>query len=332
MQMVRAGFTKLATVPGSPAVREHLAGAFVKPLWSWASPITAPPPPAVVNALRRAILRTGCTWWCKGRWWALKINIHPEYSCLLSAMKRVLDPKLAHSPHLRTSISMVAQRVGLQLKAIDPHLGLCLQLPNGEDKRIMDMTRALRAGSSKCFWTAGPLAEHIVRQICRVRALSTCAKERHDTKGVEKIDIEAQSHILWTRYIRSLDADSANALTIFRSGAMRTQTRSCGYSRVDPRNMICAFCHGTGPSAAHLVTCCPGFTECRRSAARRNDVSGDWWSSLHKITASSGWVTLDAAHTIEKRVKKQIAVCELAIMIFPKLTREVCKKTSVIQG
>ena len=52
----------LHTIPGGFQLRIRLAVAYIRPLWDWASPILAPVPADVPNLLRRAILRTRCSW------------------------------------------------------------------------------------------------------------------------------------------------------------------------------------------------------------------------------------------------------------------------------
>ena len=75
----------LAALPGPAAVRERLAAAIVRPHFTWASPLQHPPPEVLAHQLRHAVLQTHCSWYCAGRWWADRIQLHPAISAGLQA-------------------------------------------------------------------------------------------------------------------------------------------------------------------------------------------------------------------------------------------------------
>ena len=104
----------LNTVPGSHIVRIRLAYVYVRPLWLWASPVTVAPPAPVAKSLATAIWRTGCTWWCMGRWWAQHVSLHPLYSTSLQAFKKVDDEKLVWSAFMEHTFEKHALALGLQ--------------------------------------------------------------------------------------------------------------------------------------------------------------------------------------------------------------------------
>ena len=56
-----AQIDKLASLPGTKRLRQGLAMAFITPLWAWACPITAVPPPEAARAFLIAIAKTGGT-------------------------------------------------------------------------------------------------------------------------------------------------------------------------------------------------------------------------------------------------------------------------------
>ena len=65
-------------VPGGQGTRTKVAQMFLAPKWLWAAPLLAAPPLALASHVMRAIIESGCTWWCKGRWWADRIELHPS--------------------------------------------------------------------------------------------------------------------------------------------------------------------------------------------------------------------------------------------------------------
>ena len=54
----------LKTIPGAQKNREICLGAYVKPLWNWASPIVDPAPEKFIGMIFRATIRARCSWWC----------------------------------------------------------------------------------------------------------------------------------------------------------------------------------------------------------------------------------------------------------------------------
>ena len=78
---------RLGELPGSAPVRERLAIAFVRPHFTWAAPLLQPPPEECAKALMKSILRTKCSWYCRGRWWADRVHVHPSFAAGLQAFK-----------------------------------------------------------------------------------------------------------------------------------------------------------------------------------------------------------------------------------------------------
>ena len=62
---------------------------------------------------------------------------------------------------------------------------------------------------------------HAIRQISRIRLLSTAHRSRNDVEGIEEVDIEAQSHNEWKAFVDSLNHTEQLALRILRGGAAK---------------------------------------------------------------------------------------------------------------
>ncbi|CAK0911065.1 unnamed protein product, partial [Prorocentrum cordatum] len=86
-----AAIETLRSIPGSSKTRLRAVEAYVKPLWLWCTPVFVAPPTDMASKLMSAILRTRCTWWCRGRLWALHIGHHPLYSSLMTSIQRLTD-------------------------------------------------------------------------------------------------------------------------------------------------------------------------------------------------------------------------------------------------
>ena len=114
--------------------------AYASPMWLWAAPVVAPPPPDITPLVMKTVLRSGCQWWCKGRWWATRLNLHPLYGSILRGLKVVLDPEFCWSPHVETQIRNAVERLGMGLRDYDTHFGLCLEVLPGDDPRVKKVT------------------------------------------------------------------------------------------------------------------------------------------------------------------------------------------------
>ena len=62
----------------------------------------------------RAILRTGCRWYCRGRWWADRLQLHPGFAAGLQALEPAFRG-LPHSPLLHQRWKAHVGSVGLPL-------------------------------------------------------------------------------------------------------------------------------------------------------------------------------------------------------------------------
>ena len=108
----------LGRLPGTALVRERLAMAHVRPQFQWASPLLAPPPEHLARDLAKAVWRTGCTWWCRSRWYADRIALHPRFGTATQALlhaRRVADDS---SEHLLAALKAHCAVLGLNLHSL----------------------------------------------------------------------------------------------------------------------------------------------------------------------------------------------------------------------
>lgn len=298
----------LASLPGAMSVRERLAAAYIRPHWIWACPLIAPVPKHVPALLFRAVLNTRCMWWCQGRWWAQRIELHPLYGAAIHAMKAIESENLVWSPFMHTAVSRHCDCLGLQLVAFEQQRGLCLQVAQDDDERVLRVSAEVR-GQEEVFWTADPAAKHAIRAIARIRCLQSVRTSRHDSEGVHEVDIEASSHRSWKAWVRSLSYDEEKLLRIFRSGATRTPTRR------HREETFCPFCQALWPSLRHFWQDCPRFQERREFIQADHGLAANFWAEQPRVTSKSGWITHGASRLIGGRVGMQIAACQLGISI-----------------
>lgn len=306
----------LAALPGAAKVRERLASAFVLPKARWGCPLIAPPPERTVRALFRAILSTHCTWWCHGRWWAQRIHLHPVLGTAVFGLLRVTRFIQHSSPFLLSAAATYAEKLHMRVVSLTASSGLVLELLPRCDARLLALTRGAakpsRAGP-RVFCVDTPAGGHVLRQAARLQVLSSIPASRLDREGLEHLDLEASSHLVWTRWLNTLSHDQLALLNIFRSGAIWTPTRRHAF-----RNSLftaCPFCTEVRCSARHLFSECPRFEGDRLSLQRLWGVAPAFWGSQPRITAKSGWITLLASRDPGKRAAMQIAACALGIQM-----------------
>ena len=247
-QPLRDAIARLGEVPGAASIRIRCATAFLRPKWEWAAPLLEPVPNDIPTLLRRAILRSRCTWWCAARWWAQRAELHPHHSAAWRTFSTLRRPSLKLGPHVRCVVEAHARILGLTLVEIDKERGALLRVSPSDDARVLEATSDLR-GESTDFWTLD--AEHAIRIISRIRLLQAVRRSRNDSEGIDDVCVETQSHRTWTRFSRGLPPAQARLLGIFRSGAISTGTR-----RRTSRPCECGHEH---PSARHLLQECPTF-------------------------------------------------------------------------
>lgn len=303
---------KVGSIPGPAATREQLMAGFAKPLWVWACPIVAPAPNETPKLIMRAVLRSACTWWCFGRWWAARVELHPHYSYLLQMVKQITNPLLTWSDYVENAVVLTLNKCLLGYNGFSrtPGQGISINIRSDDDPKILRATASLR-GSGDHFWTDSAAAQHALRVICRIRALSHASPSRWDYQGIDDVDVEASSSKLWKDFVKKLSGPQRTALTIYRGGATSTQTR-----RRD--GQACIFCNHAFPSLRHLWAECPRYRPQRIALAGsvQPRIPAYWWRRQPRVTAKSDWITYNASpNNPQRRAQLQIATCQLGMAI-----------------
>ena len=287
----------------------------------------APAPREHAKLLYKAILRTNCLWWCQGRWWAQRLQLHPTYGAACRAISLATDAKLTWSDHLANSFQLHLSTLGLSLLDHNPSKGLKVQLQPTNDYR---KTQALAdvVDEQGHFWTGGvdeDASMHAIRIIARIDLLSTVIKSRSDTEGLNTIDVQAQSHKAWKRFVHDLSDSDRKLLDIWRCGATSTPTRMGGRLG-DPQ--MCKWCYDPYPSTHHYWAHC-GHYDTLRENLRQGDephlftlqdyIPADWWTQQPRVTSKSGWICHTAHANPDTRAKLQVMTCKLALAIMADL-------------
>ena len=309
----------LAALPGPASVRERLAAAFVRPHFTWASPLQHPPPADLAHQLLHAVLLTRCSWYCAGRWWADRIQLHPAISAGLQAFKPAFRG-LPHSAALHCSWKAHAKTFGLTLAGYAWSGAPLLKACADDNARILSAVETGRAPGQRplTFQADTEAGQHALRIIGRVRMLERIRHSRLDSEGAELIDPEAQSDPLWTKWVGTLCPKDATALRLWRAGAVGSPTRHSHRKGFLP---TCLFCDARLGSLRHLWQDCPRWTTERAVLALDFGVPLMWWTSQPRVTSKSGWITFGAADTIHARARLQIMTCRLGIQVVLALHR-----------
>ena len=105
---------KISTIRGPRETRCKLLVAYAKPLWNWCSPVFALPPMETVKNTMKALIRSHCRWWCKGRFWAQHIGLHPRYSAIFTAVERITNWDIQWSSFLEHNFKNFFKELGLE--------------------------------------------------------------------------------------------------------------------------------------------------------------------------------------------------------------------------
>ena len=84
------------------------------PKWYWAAPLMALPAVDVSIILMRSVLQTKCKWWCRARWYADRLHVHPAASAAVWALRRCASTAQSASRCLTASVGAAAAWLGLR--------------------------------------------------------------------------------------------------------------------------------------------------------------------------------------------------------------------------
>ena len=201
--------------------------------------------------------------------------------------------------------------VGLIFVQFEPGKGILFRRsPDEHDTRVLKSF-----GRRRMIWSDSEDALHVLRIVCRARAISAAASSRNDVEGVELVDLEASSSKVWRSFCASLSKHQRLLLEVFRCGATSTATRR--FFRRDFSK--CAHCHLCGaaipPSLRHFWVECSAFADSRKAAQRAYNIQASWWAQQPRITSKSGWITYQASPNPQRRAVLQVAACRLGIVV-----------------
>ena len=288
-----------------------MVASYAKPLWCWCSPVFSLPPARLVSKAFRAIVRSQCAWWCRGRFWAMHIELHPVYSAILTRVHRLTYWDIMWSKFLERNVQSYMKALNLEFVKFDANVGILFRRKSDESNE--NVIRAF--GKRKTIWSNEGRAMHILRIVARARALEATSTTRLDSEGVAQVDLEASSTKPWKSFIDSLCKADRGILEIYRAGAATTLTRR-NYRR---DNSLCASCPSCGaatpPSLRHLVCECATYHPQRLAIRDQWRLPSNWWTTLPRVTSKTGWITFEAHPWQQRRGEMQVAVCQLAMKI-----------------
>lgn len=154
----------------------------------------------------RAILRSSCSWWCSGRFGAVNGALHPTYSAVHTAIRRVTDWDITHSTFIRANLKHLLGEIGLGLVGLGDR-GVAFKM--AEDEADARVRRAFE-NSAQPVWSDSDRALHVIRITCRARSLAAAGG----------VDVEASSAKLWRDWKASLTREDKVLLKVWMCGAI----------------------------------------------------------------------------------------------------------------
>lgn len=306
---VSTAIARMAMVPAAQHVRECLAATFVLTKWLWSAPLAPMPPASIVQRLGDAILRTNCTWWCRARFWAERIGLHPRYGTVLRNLGAAEKHHAWRAPCVQHTMRRQTALIDLEVVAYG-ETGLWLAPAAAADARVTAAAataavEAARDAARECaavpacpdgrpvFRPALPAGAHAARVAARVVCLAGARPQRHDVEGLDRADVELLSHPRWKRWTRSLAPQRALALRVWRGGAVLTPTRRW-YQRVEAWS-ACPWCDHPRASARHFFAECPRLDRVRAWLSEAHGLPAGWWAAQPRAVAKTGWMPVGSS-------------------------------------
>jgi hypothetical protein len=315
---VRTAIKQLHGLPGGSAIRAKAATAFISPMTRWALPLMEPAPAGLAKALWQAIMATGCTWWCQGRFWMENVQLHPVLGGSLQALQAAAKQcDYAASRTLQAATLRHAKEIGLVVRAWSSSWGLIVEVPVDGDARVQaaasvaakaERPAFVQEFGPRAFRPAAAAGAHAARIAARVVASYAVQETRNDSEGVDDIDFEVQSQRRWVEWRKALSEEQQRQLSTWRQGAAWTPTRRW-------RDGACKWCGADWASARHFWADCPHLSPQRNRIGAIARLPASWWALQPRVTSKSGWATGAAAGTLAGRVLGQIAACEMALVV-----------------
>ena len=301
-------------MPGGIERRAALACIYVLPKVLWAAPFVATPPASVSRDVMDAVLCAHCTWWCRARFFADRVNLHPGLTLAVRSLSTAHRFGVPPSPFLVRCVETHAATLHVQPVSFQA-TGLRLRVLPSASPQVRALLGVAAGGDDSSFNAATPAGQHLLRVSARACALASFHPQRRDSEGLEHVDIGLLSAPSWKRFLASLPPDDAALLRVWRGGAVRTPTRRWFRRNHSEALSVCVFCAAPRASARHLFVECPHSASMRVSLESRYGLVSEWWSQQPRCTTKSGWVVLDAAPSLQERVRCCCAASLLGIAI-----------------
>ena len=312
---VSAVARRLFEVPGSIEVRTRIAGVFLRPAYQWAASLMEAPPRALIREIQHSITKSACTWWCRGRFWADRIMLHPLLGTAVAAFQQY--PMVASWPSKVRNAALKAHAATMNLCLSDVTSdAVWVEPAPGADPRIIQIVTQACPGQQLPLRVNTPKGLHALRVVARITALNAATPVRFDYEGMPDVDIEASSSPRWKKFLAGLPPQDISAVNIYRGGAVWTPSRRFART-IHLGHAACPFCSAEVCSARHLWAECtePSIAAHRSDLSRKFAIPTVWWTTQPRVTAKTAWITFAAHPSPERRVDLQIAAASLAIKI-----------------
>mmetsp|Transcript_79638 Transcript_79638/g.258085 ORF Transcript_79638/g.258085 Transcript_79638/m.258085 type:complete len:878 (-) Transcript_79638:151-2784(-) len=324
---VRASLARLAAVKAPLAIKEKLAACFISSQWLWAAPLLPIPPAALTQEFATAILQTNCTWWCRARFFADRIALHPGLGTAVRCCQASEGVGAWRAPLARQLVATHAAELQLEVVRFDgtglwvsPAVGASPQVVAAAEAAGLEaLQHAVRSGHEApprpsgrpVFRPALPAGGHAARVAARVVCLRWVRATRHDAEGLADADVSLLSHSKWKKFLSGLSREDAQALAVWRGGAVFTPTRRWIHRNADLA--CCPWCPEPSASARHLWASCPRMAARRRQLEVEHRIAPGWWGLQTRAVSKSGWVPVGASvHEMIAANALGIAVAHLA--------------------
>ena len=343
----RQGFTKaedliakLARLPGGYALRFQTALYYIRPLFTWCAPLHHQPPKKLEGNMFQALTQRRASWWCQRRFWCDNLVVHPLFAATTQALKAI-KPLNFLSPHMTHSITKHLRYLRLKWTLTSADYGIAAQLPTNADDELRQRVSDYNDNQPddqqlppSVFWTASNFGQHVLRYLMRRSLLNAIPTSRNDHQGHTRVDIDAQSNTVWSKWRKSLSNHDRAILNVWRSGASRTPTRRYYRPNSDDHNnnTACPYCQHEYASTRHFWAECPAFHAMRQQLSRQHNIPHGWWWQQPRITSKSRWITYNAGETTTIRANRQIAACKLGIHILDRLANNKPTTTNEISN
>jgi hypothetical protein len=324
--LLRGGFPDayveaVAQVPGGAFLRAQAMALYVMPKFLWGAPLAALPAAGKEDRVMEVVLKTRCTWWCKGRWFIDNLNLHPRLMMAIRILGSTFTVNL--STAVRRAREIAAAELGLAIFA-QTEQGVQLYDVSGlrvvaevVDAAARKQRCEDRAGARRVFHANSELGRHVLRTAARAKLLQKVERSRADAEAASEVDIEANTGTKLRKWVAQMSVEDKRAFSVWRGGAAWTPSRRYWKNRPleDQDAKVWCPCGQAVGSARHYFAECEFFAEVRAGISAEWGIPPAWWATQPRVTSKTGWVTFGAADTKDRRIELAIAASQMGIRI-----------------